>query len=241
MGLIKCNACGKEVSEQATSCPSCGHPMKAASPSPGSVPPQKKKGSCLKTVLIVLGVIVVIGVIANLGSNGDKAKKVDTKTTEKASAKDKQDSKKKDTNTEAPTEAQTEAKDLFQVGETAEYNDVQVSVLGYEESAGNDFSKPEEGKTFIFVNIEIANNSADELNMSSMISFESYCDDYKLDYSAGALMALDGRNQLDGSVSSGKKMNGYLGLEVPVDWKVIETQFTDNVWTSSKIKFEIKK
>ncbi len=36
MALIPCSACGKQISEMASSCPSCGHPTAA------SVPPAKR-------------------------------------------------------------------------------------------------------------------------------------------------------------------------------------------------------
>lgn len=29
MALVKCESCGREISDQAMACPTCGHPMKA--------------------------------------------------------------------------------------------------------------------------------------------------------------------------------------------------------------------
>ena len=115
--------------------------------------------------------------------------------------------------------------------------------MDYEESDGNDWGTPESGNKFVFVNIEITNNSDKEISISSMASFEAYCDDYKLDYSSNALMAssTDKRNQLDGSVAAGKKMNGWLGLEVPSDWSNIEIYYKDSIWSDSNFKFTISK
>lgn len=231
MALVKCPECGKEVSSSAFSCPNCGQPIaQKETVVEKTIIKEKKKGSCLSKILMFIGIIVVIGVVGSAlgGNSDDKPKKVNNTASNNNNA----------TSLQTETEA---AKELFSVGETAEYNNIQVSVTGYEKSNGNEFSKPAAGKEFVFVNVDIANNSDDDLAISSMLSFTAYCDDYKLDFSSGALMALDARNQLDGTISSGKKMNGYLGLEVPVNWNVIELQFTDNVWTSSKIKFEIKK
>lgn len=224
MALIKCPECGKEISSSATNCPNCGHPIapKQQEVVEKTIIKEKKKGGCLTALVAVLLLFILFVIIFTVLSDDsdDKAKKVGN-------------SNLSDNTGEA-------TKDLFEVGEIAEYNDIQVSVLDFETSNGNNFSKPDSGKEFVYVNVEIANNSDDELTVSSLLSFDAYCDDYKLDFSSGALLALDGRNQLDGKISEGKKMNGYLGLEVPSDWKTIELQFTDNVWKSSKIKFEIK-
>ena len=37
-----------------------------------------------------------------------------------------------------------------------------------------------------------------------------------------ALLEKGDKNQLDGTVAPGKKMNGVIGYEVPADWKELE-------------------
>ncbi len=72
MALIKCPECGKEISDQAISCPNCGSPMKKEKPEVvafqqnsnmvNTVAPKKKKGhGCLITVLAVF---IFIGIMA---------------------------------------------------------------------------------------------------------------------------------------------------------------------------------
>ena len=59
--LIKCRECGKEMSDQATSCPNCGCPVQPVNTGTPITPEEpKKKGSCLKTVLIIIGVLFLI-------------------------------------------------------------------------------------------------------------------------------------------------------------------------------------
>lgn len=220
MALTKCSECGKEVSNKAKSCPNCGAPLNSK---------EKKKGSLLKKVIGVF--IAIVGVLILIGScsSGDDVKNVTPENTDSENTKD------IDTNSNKTT--------AFSVGEIAEYRDVQVSVLDYEESTGNEWGKPEDGNVFVFINIEIANNSDEEINISSLVSFDGYCDDYKLDFSSNAFMAMttNNMNQLDGSVATGKKMNGYLCIEVPSDWEVIEVYYKDNVWLGSNFKFVITK
>lgn len=60
----------------------------------------------------------------------------------------------------------------------------------YVESEGDDWSVPTEGNEFMFIHMTIVNQTSDDLVISSMASFENYCDDTKLDYSAAHLLRL---------------------------------------------------
>jgi len=193
-----------------------------------------KKGGKKRWIIIAIVALFIIGAALNKDENKVK----DATPTESKSAKTSADSSSREVEKEKEKE-----KTDFSVGEVAEYKGVQVSVLNYEESVGNDWGTPEDGKVFVFVNVEIANNTDEEISVSSMVSFDAYCDDYKLDFSSSALMAAstDSRQQLDGSIAPGKKLNGYLGLEVPVDWSTIEVNYKDNFWLSSNFKFIINK
>ena len=186
----------------------------------------KKKGSCLKTLLIIFGVFIILGIIGSALGGDNEPKKVADKNVE--------DSQK-------PEKEVKEEKTIFSIGETAEMNDVQITMMSYEESTGSEFNTPSEGNVFVLVNFEIANNSDSELLVSSMASFEAYADDYALNYSLSALLDKQDSTQLDGTVASGKKMNGWIGYEVPADWKNLEIHFTDNVWSSNKFIFNISK
>lgn len=193
----------------------------------------KKKGGALKVILLILLALIVLGFAANalglIDLKKDSTKKND-KTTE-TQPKDKDNSG-------------ADLKDTYSVGETADYKNVQIQLIGYEESAGNDWGAPAEGNIFVFVNLEVANNSDSEISVSSMASFTNYCGDYKLDYSSNAFTALatdSEKQQMDGSIASGKKLNGYLCLEVPADWASIEIHYSESIWSDSNIKFVINK
>ena len=112
--------------------------------------------------------------------------------------------------------------------------------MDYKENAGSEYNKPSDGNVFLMAEFEIVNNTKEELGISSMLSFEAYADDYKLDYSLAAIMEKEG-NQLDGEIAAGKKMKGWIGWEVPQDYQAVEVHFTDNVWSSNKFMFLIEK
>lgn len=193
----------------------------------------KKKGGRLKTILIVIAVIVVLGVIGSIAGGDDEPKKVEDANTE--------NSQTESVSTEPTSEPQEDEQTVFAPGETAEMNGVQVSFVGYEESTGSEFNTPSDGNVFLLANFEISNNSDSEISISSMMSFEAYADDYALNYSVSALLEKSDSTQLDGTIAPGKKMNGWIGYEVPADWSKAEIHFTDNVWSDNKFVFEITK
>lgn len=210
-----CKYCQTEIPKKAKICPNC----------------KKKQGGKLKWIIIAVVVVIIIAAVAG-GGGDDKPKKVADSNT----------SEEKETNKKDETD-KTEKKEetIFKIGETAELNDVRVTMKNYYESGGSEFNKPTDGNVFLLVEFEIENNTKKELAISSMMSFEAYSDDYALNYSLSAVLAREGANQLDGQIAAGKKMNGVIGYEVPADWKNVEIHFTDNVWSNNKFKFEITK
>ena len=75
MALINCSECGKQVSDQAETCPNCGNPISASKPeAKPETGPEKKKMGCMKIMGIGFLVLLGFGVIGNmLKSPEDKA------------------------------------------------------------------------------------------------------------------------------------------------------------------------
>ena len=92
---------------------------------------------------------------------------------------------------------------------------------------------PTDGNVFVLCEFEIANNSNKEITVSSMMSFEAYCDDYTCTFSLGALMEKGNKNQLDGTVAAGKKLVGWYSVEAPENWSEIEISVKGD-WLSDK-------
>lgn len=209
--LEHCKACGGEVAENAKVCPHCGAKLKKGHP-------------------ILIGVLVFFVLIAIFGSSGndDEPQKVETS----APAQNVET-----TPTQIEQEPETENKNTFYVGETAELKGVNVTLASVTESTGSTYNGPTDGNVFVLCEFEIVNNSDKEIAVSSMMSFEAYCDDYTCTYSLSALMEKGNKNQLDGTVAAGKKFNGVVGYEVPADWQELEIVFTPNFWSGKGITF----
>ena len=126
-----CKHCKSEIPKAAKVCPNC----------------RKKQGGIGKW--IVIGIVVVILLAVAFGGGDDKPKKVENNTTTTQQGENDND-KKADTQ---------ETKDIFTVGETAEMNDVQVTLLKYSESKGSEYNKPSDGNVFLMAEFEIVNNS----------------------------------------------------------------------------------
>lgn len=228
--LTNCKACGAQVAKTAKTCPHCGAKVKRGHP-----------------VLIgILAVIILFTVIGAVGGSNEP-KKVETpeqsKSTNIISTKaPEQTTAKAPEQPIAKTPEQTIApkkdeKTAFLVGETAELGDVQVTLKGVTESTGSAYNKPGAGNVFVLCEFDIANNSNGEIAVSSMMSFDAYCDDYACTFSLSALMEKGSKNQLDGTVAAGKKFSGVVGYEVPADWQELEINFTPDVWSGKNITF----
>lgn len=208
-----CKTCGKLIAKKAKICPKCGAK-------------QKKKHPILGFFLIILGIAIVASVI-----NGGK---------DKGPQKVGSTSKDQTNPDKSNTEIKKEQKTVFGVGENVSLNDVVVTLVGVSESEGKQFISPEEGKIFIICEFEIENGSNKDITVSSMLSFEAYVDDYSINQDLSATTSSD-KNQLDGSVAAGKKMNGVIGYEVPIDWNSIEIKFTPDFWSQKDITFVYSK
>lgn len=229
---MKCLKCGAEF--EGKFCPECGTPIEAQAsesvnqpvqpqipqqtPYQNPVVKQKKKGGFLKGALITIGVIFVISIIANM-SNGSKgnnsaAPAAASPTQSKAEQVSSQDADKTTS---------------YDVGKPATSNGITMTLASVKESKGSEYFKPADGKVFLMCEFNIENNSSNDLSISSVMCFEAYVDGYSVDQSITGLSAKGSKQQLDGKVAAGKKMNGVIAYEVPKNWKELEIQVNPDV------------
>lgn len=216
-----CKHCKNEIPKKENICPNC----------------KKKQGGATKWIVIAVAFLIIIGIATGRNDDNGPNKVGDINV---SSGQNKNTNDVKQNEKEPSVLDEPDGEKVFKKGEIAELNNVQVTLTDYKESSGSEYNKPADGNVFLLAEFEIANNADKDLVISSMLSFEAYADDYKLDYSLGAMMDKDG-SQLDGSIAAGKKMKGWIGWEVPQDYKNVEVHFTDNVWSNDKFVFLIEK
>lgn len=210
-----CKYCKSEIPYDAKVCPNCRK--------------KQKHSGCL----IVVAVIAVLLVLAIIGSSSGTSSSSANSTSSATSTGE-------STASAADTETtQTTEKSVYGVGETAEQSDIKVTLVDAQTSTGANYVTPEDGKVFVLLEFEIENDSANDITVSSIASFEAYCDDYSINESLSAALLDNGKNTLDGDVAAGKKMNGIIGYEVPSDWQTIEVTVTPSFWSNRSVTFEI--
>lgn len=219
MASKRCKYCKSEIDENAKICPVC----------------HKKQGGKWKFIIIGIIVLVILGALINGGDDDTEPKKIaqngGTDNTDNTNV----------TPQPKATEAPTQDDVIFAVGETAQLNNINVTLLNVSETEGGEFNKPSEGKVFVLAEFEIENNSDKEISVSSVISFEAYSDGYSTNQSLSALLEKGDKNQLDGTIAAGKKMKGVIGYELPKDWSELEIHFTPYFWSNKKIIFKATK
>ncbi len=214
--MVNCKACGKEIAKSAKVCPYCGA--------------KRKKHVVLGIVLLFIGLILIVAAF----SGGDEQPKKVENGTEKDGINSNQpeSNENEQSGSKEPT--------VFGIGESAELNDVIVTLVNVTENNGANYVTPADGNVFVVCEFEIQNNSKNDLAVSSLMSFEAYIDDYSTNISLSALTSSD-KSQLDGAIAPGKKMNGIVGYEAASDWKTIEIRFKSNVWSNKEYLFEYSK
>ena len=150
---------------------------------------------------------------------------------------------KDDTSSESEQEEQSGGEregQTFGLKETAVFNNLKFTAIDIAESYGDSFFQPESGNIFVGIKFEIENISAEEQSVSSALMFDSYVDDIKCSYSISAnCVFTDGT--IDGTLTPGKKLIGWYGIEVPQQWSEIELVVKPDWISLSDAHFVFKK
>lgn len=162
----------------------------------------EKQGSWFKRhkILTGIGVFVILAIIVSAASGGSENETAsNTGSSSSSSLSSKQ-----------------EEKTDFKVGETAAFDDKSITVTNIERNydTGNPYLKPESGKEFVVVTVDIANNGSSTLDYSTI--------EFKMQDSNGvqqneAITALSQGKLNSGSLAKGGKVSGKLAYEVPKD------------------------
>ncbi|MGN1081175.1 MAG: DUF4352 domain-containing protein [Acutalibacteraceae bacterium] len=136
--------------------------------------------------------------------------------------------------------SQEQGEDVFNLNDTAVFQDLKFTATEITESNGTEFFTPDDGNVFVGVKFTIENISEQEQNVSSILLFDGYADDIKCDYSFNAACAFD-EGTLDGDIAPGKKLVGWYALEVPANWSNIELTIKSDWLSNTSAKFVFTK
>lgn len=109
------------------------------------------------------------------------------------------------------------------------------------ESRGNEYYTPAEGNEYVILEFTVENGGEEEVTLSTMLSFSTWCDGKSCTISLEALgtATLSGKIQLDCVVAAGEKATGVLGYEVPADWQEISVKYTEEVMFGESAVFAV--
>ncbi len=162
----------------------------------------KKQG--MPVWLIIIIVIAIICILASGGNDKPKStnNKSNTKTTEEKTKKS------------------------FETTETVTYKDVEYKIENVERSNGSEFDKPEEGKEFLIITVNIKNNS------DQKVSYNAY--DWKLTNSNGQenteAFTTNNSNALNsGDLAKGGTVTGTLAYEIPEGDSGLKFSYYDTI------------
>lgn len=210
-----CKYCKSEIPYDAKVCPHC---RKKQTPN-----------GCLIAIIVIVVLFILIGVAGGSSSSSNQ----DASSSASASS----DASSGSSTPSTPTI--THAPSVYSIGDTAESNGVKVTLVNAETGHGSQYLTPSAGNIFVTLEFEIENDSSSDINVSSIASFEAYCDDYSVTESITAVTLSD-KSTLDGNVAAGKKMNGVISYEVPEDWQNLEVTFSPSFWSNHSVTFEVK-
>ena len=119
----------------------------------------------------------------------------------------------------------------YNVGDVVDTGALKITYVSCGEyHSDNYFIQPDSGKRFIYCKFEVENTS-DSDQLISTFSFDCYADGVNCD----ANYVSD--ESLDATLSPGRKTAGIVSFEIPYDAQVVEVEYLDNYWTSSRIVF----
>lgn len=121
----------------------------------------------------------------------------------------------------------------YRLGETVEYEGVQITLVGYDEFTENGWATADWGKVFLFPIVEVV-NPTDESYMIYDDKFDCYYKNRKVErthncFAAHAGYVGEGVASLGNFVDAGETQIGCIPLEVPAKWETIELYFFDSM------------
>lgn len=118
---------------------------------------------------------------------------------------------------------------IYNVGDTINANGLKITYISAENyTEGNKYMQPKDGYKYIRIKISAENTSSTDSYISSF-DFSCYCDGKKVDSYYGGETEFEG-----GSLSKGRKTDGYIYFEVLKNAKDIEIEYETNFWSDKK-------
>lgn len=133
--------------------------------------------------------------------------------------------------------------DAYGPMEKVELDDYTIELVNVLECTSSQFYEIKDGYEYVIIEFEFENKGREDLFLSSIMNFNTWCDGEVCTISLEALgtaMFL-GKTQLDCVIEPGESFTGVIGYEVPQDWDEIIVQFRGDSIISKSVDFAVSK
>lgn len=136
----------------------------------------------------------------------------------------------------SPTQVETTAPDPFyHVGDVIDANGLKISYVKAEKhKEKNQFLQPKDGYMYVKLFLSVENTSDSDRYISSF-EFDCYADGKKQEAFYTSDESLEG-----GTLSAGRKDEGYIYFSVPEDATDIEVEYETSFWTDKKAILKVE-
>jgi hypothetical protein len=192
----------------------------------------------LSTLLLVFAVSCLTVLATACGDNDEPTRETNSNGETQSNGENNSDDSNGNTDDNGNSNGNEDSSEdaTFGLDETAVFNNIRVTATEVEASLGEGFNTPDDGNVFIGVWFVIENSSSEDQHISTMLLFDAFADDVMLGTSLGAMMAFS-EGSLDGTISAGRRMEGYYALEVPLSTQTLEIEMKSGVWTTGRAVF----
>ncbi len=215
---MECKKCG--ATYDGSFCSNCGNPAK---------PPKLKKSIFKKWWFWLIVVVVVVAIASSTGGNEEiSADKQQNNPTTSGNIS------KEETPSATETSSNVVTDNKYRVGDIIDANGLNITYISAEKwESDNMFLQPDDGYVYIRLKLSAENKSTVDRYISSF-EFECYADGKK------ESAAYVGDNTLEGgTVSVGRRTEGYIYFTVPANAKSIEVEYETSFWTDKKAIFVV--
>lgn len=134
-----------------------------------------------------------------------------------------------------------DAQNAYGPQELAELDGVNIKLVNVMESKSSNMYDLKDGYEFLIIEFSIENKDSENLTLSTMMNFSTWCDGNLCTISLEALATamFTGKTQLDCVIEPGKSYSGVIGYEVPIDWNEIIVEYKGEMIGGDKASFVV--
>ena len=127
----------------------------------------------------------------------------------------------------------------FKVGDIISVGDLEMTVLGWEFSEGEEYFEPDDGNIFVVIDVVFENKGSEAEIISTLLSMElkdSTGRSYNIDLFA---TTSESASSPDGEIAPGEKVRGPVGFQVPIDAEGLIFVFDADIFGTGKVFVEL--